>query len=86
LRQAFIVMDNTRNRSIISVHRGDVFHKVNGTHQLLAYGCDINVLKHNRNTIKKNMDAIKEVVLEVNTEKPKYMLMSCQRIQDKIIT
>jgi hypothetical protein len=78
-------MDNTRNCSIISVHRGDIFAKLNGTHQLLIYGCDINVLGDNRNTIK-NMDASKEVGLEVNTEKPKYMLMSCRRIQDKIVT
>jgi hypothetical protein len=51
-----------------------------GTHQLLVYADDVNLLGYTRNTIKKNtetlIDASKEVGLEVNTEKTKYMLMS----------
>jgi hypothetical protein len=50
------------------------------THQLLAYADDVNVLGDNVNTIKKNMetliDASKEVGLEINVEKTKYMLLS----------
>jgi hypothetical protein len=54
--------------------------KLNGTHQLLAYADDVNLLGDNIDTINKNIetliDASKEVGLEVNVEKTKYMLMS----------
>jgi hypothetical protein len=54
--------------------------KLNGTHQLLAYADDVNIVGGNTETLKKNteasLDASKEVGLEVNPEKTKYMLMS----------
>jgi hypothetical protein len=54
--------------------------KLNGTHQLLVYADDVNLLGDNIDAIKKNMktliDASKVVGLEVNTEKTKYMLLS----------
>jgi hypothetical protein len=54
--------------------------KLNGTHQLLVYAVDVNLLGDNIETIKKNaqtvIDARKEVGLDVNTEKTKYMLLS----------
>jgi hypothetical protein len=54
--------------------------KLNGTHQLLVYADDVNLLGDNVDTMKKNTEALigasKEVGLEVNTEKTKYMLIS----------
>jgi hypothetical protein len=53
---------------------------LNGTHQLLAYADDVNLLGDNIDIIKKNtetlIDASKEVGLEINVEKTKYMLLS----------
>jgi hypothetical protein len=54
--------------------------KLNGTHQLLVYADDVNLLGDNVDATKKNMETLihasKEVGLEVNTEKTKYMLLS----------
>jgi hypothetical protein len=54
--------------------------KLNWTHQFLAYADDVNLLADNIDIINKNtqtlIDASKEVGLEVNAEKTKYMLVS----------
>jgi hypothetical protein len=54
--------------------------KLNGTHQLLAYADDVNLLADSINTIKKNtetlIDASKEVGPEINIEEIKYTLLS----------
>jgi hypothetical protein len=55
--------------------------KLNGAHQLLMYADDVNLLGDDMDTIKKNTetvtDARKGVGLEANTEKTKYILLSC---------
>jgi hypothetical protein len=54
--------------------------KLNGTHQLLAYADDVNLLGDNIDTIKKSTETLigasKEVGLEINVEKTKYKLLS----------
>jgi hypothetical protein len=59
-------------------------YAMNGTHQLLAYADDVNVVGENTATIWRNAKALlyasKEAGLEVNPEKTKYMLVSrCQK-------
>ena len=54
--------------------------KVNGTHQLLAYVDDVNILGGSIHTPKKNAEALvaatREIGLEVSADKTKYMVMS----------
>jgi hypothetical protein len=53
--------------------------KFNGTHQLLAYTDQVNIVGENIDTTQRNtealLDASKEADLEVNPEKTKYILM-----------
>jgi hypothetical protein len=55
---------------------------LNGTHHILVYAKDINILGKSINTIKKNAEALSEanseVDVKVNAEKTKYMLISLQ--------
>ena len=57
--------------------------KLNGTHQLLAYADDVNILGGSAHTVKENAEALlvatKEIGLEVNADKTKYMVMSRDR-------
>jgi hypothetical protein len=66
--------------AIRKVQENQVGLKLNGIHQCLAYTDDVNLLGDNINTIKKNtetlMDASKEVGVEINVEKTKYMLLT----------
>jgi hypothetical protein len=52
--------------------------KLNGTHQLLVYADDVNILGGSIHTMRKNTEALvitsKEIGLEVNAEKTKYMV------------
>jgi hypothetical protein len=54
--------------------------KLNGTHELLVYADYVNILGGSIHTIRKNTEALviasKEIGLEVNAEKTKYMVMS----------
>ena len=52
----------------------------NGTHQLLAYADDVNILAGSIHTLKENAEALvaatREIGLEVSADKTKYMVMS----------
>ena len=54
--------------------------KLNGTHQLLAYADDVNILRRSIHTLKENAEALvaatREIGLEVSADKTKYMVMS----------
>jgi hypothetical protein len=73
--------------AIKSVQEKQKALKLNGTHQLLAYAHHVNILGENTGTIHKNtealLDASKEVGLEVNSEKTKYILTSRKKAGQK---
>jgi hypothetical protein len=54
--------------------------ELNGTHQPLVYSDDLNLLGDSVSTIKENsetlLEASRDIGLEINAEKPKYMIMS----------
>jgi hypothetical protein len=54
--------------------------KLNGTHEVLVYADDVNMLEGSVHTVKENAEALvgasKETGLEVNANKSKYMVMS----------
>jgi len=54
--------------------------KLNGTHQLLAYADDVPILGGSAHTVKENAEALvaatRQIGLEVNADKTKYMVMS----------
>jgi hypothetical protein len=62
--------------------------KLNGTHELLAYPDDVNLLGDNINTIEKNIKTLtgasKEVGLEINAEKLRICCYHVTRMQVKI--
>jgi hypothetical protein len=66
--------------AIREIQENQVGLKLNVTHQLLVYADDVNVLGDNIGRIEKHtetlIDASKEVSLEVNADKTKYMLLT----------
>ena len=54
--------------------------KLNGTHQLLAYADDVNILGGSIHTLKEKAEALvaatRDIGLEVSADKTKYMVMS----------
>jgi hypothetical protein len=54
--------------------------KLNGIYQLLVYADDVNLLGDNVDTMKENtLYASKEVNVDLNVQKTKYMLLSCHQ-------
>ena len=56
--------------------------ELNGKHHLLVYADDVNMLAENLQTIRENTEifikASKDIGLEVNSDKSKYMITSRQ--------
>jgi hypothetical protein len=73
--------------AIRKVQENQVGLKLKGTHQLLVYADDVNLLGDNVDTINKNtqtlIDASKEVGLEVYTEKTKCAAVSSPKFRAK---
>jgi hypothetical protein len=69
--------------TIIKIQENQVGLKLNKTHQLLVYDDDVTLLGDNIHTINKNIDVLtdasKAAGLELDTEKTKYMFVSCHQ-------
>jgi len=75
-RYCFLTLEYTVRR--VQVNQNGL--KLNGTHQLLVYTDDVNILRGSVRTIKENAQALivtsNEIGLEVNADKTKYVVMS----------
>jgi len=75
-----LLFNFTLEYAIRKVQVNQIGLKLNGTHQLLTYADDINILGESVRTVKENAEALvvatKETGLEVNADKTKYMVMS----------
>jgi hypothetical protein len=75
---SLLIFNFTLEYAIKKVQENQVGLKLNGTYQLLVYADDVNLLRDNIDTMMKSItlnEASKEVGLEVNEEKTKYMLL-----------
>jgi len=61
---------------------------LSGTHQLLAYADDVNILGGNIHTLKENAEALvaatREIGLEVSADKTNYSTWPCLEIRMQV--
>jgi hypothetical protein len=67
--------------AIGKVQENEIGLVLNGTHQLLVYADDANLWGDSVNTRIENIETLlessRDIGLEINAEKTKYMIMSC---------
>jgi hypothetical protein len=70
-----LVFNSALEYAVRTVQENQQGLKLNGTHQILAYADDINIVGENTDTVQKSAEALLEaskgVGLEVNPEKTK---------------
>jgi hypothetical protein len=75
-----LIFNFTLQYAIRSVQVNQDGLKLNGTHQLVVYADDVNILGGSVHTVKENAEVLlaasKEIGLEVNADKTKYMIVS----------
>jgi hypothetical protein len=75
-----LLFNSALEYAIRKAQENQVGLKLNGTHQLLPYADDVNLLGDTVGTIKKHTETLigasKEVGLEINAEETKYMLLT----------
>jgi hypothetical protein len=69
--------------AIRKIQENQVSLELNGIYQILVYADDVNLLSNSINTIKENKETLlgasKDIGIEINAEKTKYMIMSRHR-------